>query len=281
MFDATPMKNLAGNTIGIFLFQFITNGDEISFILNESIAEDMYPEIDRKIQPLAHVCCETLLRYKDLSVGNVIMDGNLLEGGGFEVMLSKGLGVYFNMEEKESLFEDAHKIAKLLIDVMRKRTLEMKQGTIIDRSKRITTMNSGEIKAALSELGKKNLQGYSVDWVLQQSSSYPGIRNYASQALPADVLATIGYDHRGGCFEFQHKSLGHLGKIVIIQKDDGEEERTLLQGDFALGKDTKTRATVDERKVIFDEVFSNLSDRVSLLYVKKRESERCMQELDC
>jgi hypothetical protein len=86
------MKNLAGNLVSIFLFRFVMHGDAISFILNESIAEDMYQDIDEKIKPLVHACCETLLRYKHWSVSNTIMDGNILEDGGFEVMLSKGLG---------------------------------------------------------------------------------------------------------------------------------------------------------------------------------------------
>ena len=36
------MKNLAGNPVSIFLFRFVIHGDGISFVLNESIVEDMY-----------------------------------------------------------------------------------------------------------------------------------------------------------------------------------------------------------------------------------------------
>ena len=108
------IKNLGGNIVSIFLYRFVINGDGISFVLNESIAEDMYQDIDDKFKPLVHACCETLLRYKHVSVGSTIMDGNILEDGGFEVMLSKGLGKYFAEPEKQQLFQDAKKIADLL-----------------------------------------------------------------------------------------------------------------------------------------------------------------------
>jgi hypothetical protein len=36
--------------------------------LNEAIAADMYQDVDEKMKPLVHACCETLLRYRDLSV---------------------------------------------------------------------------------------------------------------------------------------------------------------------------------------------------------------------
>jgi hypothetical protein len=67
----------------------------------------MYQDVDEKLKPLAHACCETLLRYKHLSVSNTIMDGNILATGEFEVMLSKGLGRYFAETEKQQLFQDS------------------------------------------------------------------------------------------------------------------------------------------------------------------------------
>ena len=84
------VKNLAGNDVSIFLFRFELRGNGIDFVVNQAIAADMYPEVDEKLKPLAHACCETLLRYRHLSVSNTIMDGNILATGAFEVMLSKG-----------------------------------------------------------------------------------------------------------------------------------------------------------------------------------------------
>ncbi|MCX7087149.1 MAG: hypothetical protein NTV00_03745 [Methylococcales bacterium] len=81
------MKNIAGNDVSIFLFRFELRGNGIDFVLNEVIAADMYQDIDEKIKPLIHACCETLLWYRHLSVSNTIMDGNFLTTGEFKVML--------------------------------------------------------------------------------------------------------------------------------------------------------------------------------------------------
>ena len=86
------VKNLAGNDVSIFLFRFDLSVNGIHFVVNQAIAADMYQDVDEKLKPLAHPCCETLVRYKHLSVSNTIMDGNILDTGEFEVMLSRGLG---------------------------------------------------------------------------------------------------------------------------------------------------------------------------------------------
>jgi hypothetical protein len=122
------LKNLAGNDVSIFLFRFELKGYGLDFVLNESIAEDMYPDVDERLKPLVYACGETLLRYKHLSISNVIMDGNFLATGEFEVMLSKGLGRYFLEDEKQQLFQDAKNIADLLSAVMDRRTQEEKEG---------------------------------------------------------------------------------------------------------------------------------------------------------
>ena len=121
-------KNLGGNDVSIFLFRFELISNGMNFVLNKEISADMYQDVDEKIQPLAHACCETLLRYKHLSVSNTIMDGNILDSGAFEVMLSKGLGSYFPDDEKQQLFQDAKTIADLLVEVMDRRTKEEKEG---------------------------------------------------------------------------------------------------------------------------------------------------------
>lgn len=122
------MKNIAGNDVSIFLFRFELRSHGIDFVLHEAIAEDMYPDIDEKMKPLVHACCETLSRYRHLSVSNVIMDGNILVTREFEVMLSKGLGQHFAHEEKERLFKDAQSISDLLGEVMNRRAQEMEKG---------------------------------------------------------------------------------------------------------------------------------------------------------
>ena len=123
------MKNIAGHDVSIFLFRFQLLSNGIDFVLNEAIAEDMYPDIDAKMKLLVHVCCETLLQYRFLSLSNTIMDGNYLATGEFEVMLSKGLGQHFAHDEKARLFQDAKKIADLLSEVMDRRTKERERAS--------------------------------------------------------------------------------------------------------------------------------------------------------
>ena len=123
------MKNIAGHDVSIFLFRFQLLSNGIDFVLNEAIAEDMYPDIDAKMKQLVHVCCETLLQYRYLSLSNTIMDGNYLATGEFEVMLSKGLGQHFAHDEKTRLFQDAKNIADLLSEVMDRRTKERERSS--------------------------------------------------------------------------------------------------------------------------------------------------------
>ncbi|OAI00895.1 hypothetical protein A1353_18975 [Methylomonas methanica] len=122
------MKNNAGNDLSLFLFRFELRGAGIDFVLNEGIAADMYPDIETKLKPIVHSCCETLLRYRRLSVSITIMDGGILTTGEFEVMLSKGLGQYVAPDDKQRLFQDAKRIADFLTAVMDRRTQEQQTG---------------------------------------------------------------------------------------------------------------------------------------------------------
>src|SRR2546421_6659954 len=76
-------------------------------LCGDTMQRSLYQDVDEKIKPLVHACCETLLRYRHLSVSDTIMDGNILDTGEFEVMLSKGLGRHFADDEKQQLFQDA------------------------------------------------------------------------------------------------------------------------------------------------------------------------------
>ena len=56
----------------LFRFEILSNG--IDLVLNREIALDMYADIDEKLKPLAHACCETLVRYKHLSISRTSME---------------------------------------------------------------------------------------------------------------------------------------------------------------------------------------------------------------
>jgi hypothetical protein len=90
------LKNIAGNNVSIFLFRFELRGKGIDFVLNEAIAEDIYQNIDEKLKPLVHACCETLLRYRHLRVSNIIMDGNVIQRTG-------KAGIHYRKKEKGNI----------------------------------------------------------------------------------------------------------------------------------------------------------------------------------
>ena len=250
------MKNIAGNDVSIFLFRFELRGNAIDFVLNEAIAEDMYPDIDEKMKPLVHACCETLLRYRHLSVSSTIMDGNFLVTGEFEVMLSKGLGQHFAHDEKQRLFQDAKNIADLLGEVMDRGTQEEKNGIQRNLPPIEHTPNPKKIKKRLEKLGKTKHQQAKRQWLAEGVPIRPGLRQLRPEDLPPHVTASSGYDHRGLCYVFDHKTLGELGRIVMIKA--GEQEM-LMQADLYVGQETPESAIAKKKKAIFEEVVATVN----------------------
>lgn len=253
------MKNIAGNDVAIFLFRFeLLDSNRIDFVVNEAIAEDMYPDIDAKMKPLVHVCCETLLRYRHLSVSNTIMDGNFLVTGEFEVMLSKGLGLHLALDEKQRLFQDAKRIADLLDEVMARSTEEMKKGKQhtphpIDR-----TPNPKKIKKGLEELAKEKFRQEELRWIAEGQQIRPGLKPLRPDDLPRDVSASKGYDHRGLSYVFEHKKYGELGRIVMIKAG---EQKMLMQSDLSLGQEKPESAIAKKKRKLFEEVIATVSAR--------------------
>ncbi len=250
------MKNIAGNEVSIFLFRFELRGDGIDFVLNEAIAGDMYPDVDEKLRPLVHVCSETLLRYKRLSVSDIIMDGSFLAEGGFEVMLSKGLGRHFPQGEKDRLFQDAKNIADLLSSVMDRRTQELNAGTLQSPSPVKHPPSSREIKKDLEALGRRKHQQEKSEWLAEGWQPRPGLKQLRPEDLPPDVTASSGYDHRGLCYVFEHKKLGELGRIVLSQV---REQEMLLQAEIHNGRTKPDSATARKKREIFEKVVATVS----------------------
>ena len=248
------MKNIAGNDVSIFLFRFDLRGNGIDFVLNETIAADMYQDVDEKMKPLVHACCETLLRYKHLSINNTIMDGNFLATGEFEVMLSKGLGRHFAQDEKERLFQDAKNISDFLAAVMERRTQELKQGKQQNPPPVEHTPNPRKIKKGLEELGKTKHQQAKLQWLAEGRQVRPGLRQLRPEDLPPGVIASSGYDHRGHCYVFEHKKWGELGRIVMIKV---REQEMLMQAELYTGGEKPESATA--KKEIFEKVVATVN----------------------
>src|SRR5205807_5394180 len=202
--EMNNLKNLGGNDISIFLFRFELSGNGIHFVLNKAIAADMYQDVDEKIKPLAHACCETLLRYKPLSVSNIIMDGNILATGEFEVMLSKGLGRYVAETEKQQLFQDAKTIADLLVEVMDRHTQEEREGKDVRPAHTPAPPHPQQIQQGLEQLGHAKRLQAEWQWMREGQRVRPGLRQLRPEDLPPGVTAARDYDHRGHCTIFEH-----------------------------------------------------------------------------
>src|SRR5215831_10448817 len=252
------LKNLAGNDVSIFLFRFDVHSNVIDFVINQAIAADMYPDVDEQLKPLAHACCETLLRYKHLSVSTTIMDGNLLATGEFEVMLSRGLGKYFAETEKQQLFQDAKSIADLLIEVMDRRTMEEKEGKQPGSSDTRSSQHPQPIKKGLEERGAAKRIQEELQWMLEGQRVRPGLKRLRPEDLPPGVTAARGYDHRGHCLIFEHNTLGELGKIVLINIREG---KMLLQAEICKASDDMPAPLVQKKKHVFEQIVATVNNR--------------------
>jgi hypothetical protein len=189
------LKNLAGHDVSIFLCRFVLTSKGIDFVLNEAIAEEMYPDIDLQLKPLAHACCETLLRYRHLSGSDTIMDITILDTGEGEVMLSPGLGKYVQEQEKQNLFADAQKISDLLDEVMARATEEENAGKT--RPKRPAAVTPEQINQGLEELGKDYYAQFKQESMQLGYFPKPGFSPLRPEELPRGVTTSPSYDHRG------------------------------------------------------------------------------------
>ena len=254
-------KNLAGNDVSIFLFRFDIHSNAIDFVINQAIAADMYPDVDEQLKPLAHACCETLVRYKHLSVTPTIMDGTILATGEFEVMLSKGLDRYFAETEKQQLFQDAKRIADLLIEVMDRRTTEEKEGKQPRASHTRSSQRPKPIKKGLEELGAAKRLQAELQWMLEGQRVRPGLKRLRPEDLPPGVKASRGYDHRGHCLIFAHETLGELGKIVLINIREG---KMLLQAEICKAPDDMSAPLVQQKKHVFEHIVTTVNKILTL-----------------
>jgi hypothetical protein len=243
------LKNIAGHDCSLFFCRFVLTEKGIDFVLNEAIAEDMYRDIDEQVKPLAHACCETLLRYRHFSVSKTIMDVHLLDTGELEIMLSRGLGKYIQEKEKQRLFADAKNIYDLLDEVMTRATEEADTGK--RRPKESSCVSHEAIEQGLEALGKDYYARFKQESMQLGYFPKPGFSPLRPEELPHGVTASPGYDHRGVALVFRHTTLGELGRIVLIGLPEG---KTLLQSDVYLGPDRGVGREAEERKQLFLEV---------------------------
>ena len=183
------------------------------------------------------------------------MDGNILDTGEFEVMLSKGLGRHFVDDEKQQLFQDAKNIADLLVAVMDRKTQELKEGKQPSPSHVHYPQRPKKIKKGLEELGQEKRVQAELQWLAEGKRLRPGLKQLRPEDLPSGVSASRGYDHRGHCLIFEHNTLGELGKIVLINIREG---RMLLQAELYKGQDNVEAPLVQKKKKVFEKVVATV-----------------------
>jgi hypothetical protein len=184
------------------------------------------------------------------------MDGNILATGGFEVMLSKGLGRHFAPDEKERLFQDAKHISDLLATVMDRRTREPTQGEQRNLPPMEPAQNPGAIKKALEKLGEAKRLRDKSQWLAEGGQLRPGLRRLRPEDLPPGVTASAGYDHRGTCYVFEHRKLGELGRIVLSQV---RERETLMKAELYEAQEKQASVVAKKKRELFKKVVAAVS----------------------
>ena len=103
----------------------------------------------------------------------------------------------------------------------------------------------------------KRLQA-ELQWMAEGQQIRPGLRQLTPEDLPVGVKASRGYDHRGQCYVFEHKTLGELGRIVMIKMSEG---KMLLQAELCIGQESMESPLVKQKKKVFAKIVSTVNNR--------------------
>ena len=93
-------------------------------------------------------------------------------------------------------------------------------------------------------------------WLAEGVQLRSNLRQLRPEDLPPDVNASSGYDHRGLCYIFEHKKLGELGRIVLIQV---REQEMLMQAELYKGQEKQKSTIAKKKKEIFDKVITTIN----------------------
>jgi hypothetical protein len=156
-------------------------------------------------------------------------------------------------------FEQVHakNIADLLIEVMDRRTKEEKEGKKQSSSQKRSRHSPEQIKKGLEELGRAKSLHAELQWLAEGKRPRPGLKQLRPEDLPPGVTASRGYDHRGHCLIYSHKTLGELGKIVLIKIDDGH---MLIQADLYKGQGNLNSPLVKKKRDVFEKVVATVNN---------------------
>src|SRR5437764_13117871 len=118
--------------------------------------------------------------------------------------------------------------------------------------------STAKIKKGLEKLGEEKSLQSELQWMIEGKKVRPGIKRLTPQDLPPGVNAARGYDHRGQCYVFAHKTLGELGRILVMKTPD---DKTLLQAELYTGQETMESPLFKKRKALFGKVVTTVNDR--------------------
>ena len=110
------------------------------------------------------------------------------------------------------------------------------------------------MKQSLEHLGKEQRLESELKAIAEGKTIRPGIKQMHPDDLPEGVTTTCGYDHRGTCYSFEHKTEGELGRIVLISLPNGQ---TQMQAELFYGSN---QPNLETKKAIFGEVVSVISN---------------------
>jgi hypothetical protein len=139
---------------------------------------------------------------------------------------------------------------------MERRTQELKKGKQQNLSSIEHTTNPRKIKKGIEKLGKTKHLKAKLQWLAEGGQIRPGLRQLRPDDLLPDVTASSGYDHRGLCYIFEHKKLGELGRIVLIQV---REQEMLMQAELYKGQEKQESTTAKKKKEIFEKVITTVN----------------------
>src|SRR5262249_19527271 len=117
--------------------------------------------------------------------------------------------------------------------------------------------NTKKIKKGLEKLGQEKHLQEELQRLAEGKLGRPGLQQLRPEDLPSGVTTTRGYDHRGQCYLFEHKTLGELGKIVLIKMS---EEKTVLQAELHTGQEHVESPLVQKKKKVFEKIVATIDN---------------------
>jgi len=151
----------------------------------------------------------------------------------------------------------------LLDEVMARRTKEEKEGKPQEPSYKNFSQNPKQIKKGLEQLGNAKRLQSELQWFAEGQRLRPGLKQLRPEDLPSGVTASRGYDHRGHCLDFEDKTLGELGRIVLIKISEG---KMLIQAELYKGQESE-----DVSSVAYN--FASLTNKFSCLLAREKPVE--------